>query len=368
VDRHILFIAATLGIGGAERQWATLIRSLHRNGTDASVLTLYDGGPFSEMLRADGLKTESMGLSGRHDILALARSWTRVPSSDLVVSQSFAGQVVAQAIATRRRVPHVTAEHHGHGLPRRGHERAVLRLVAPMTTAVVAVSRSQIEDLVGVGYRRERIRVIPNGVAPGAVERSTEDVRAELRIPTNAFVAVLAATLRREKRPQLFIEAVVRANAVNDRVVGIVAGDGPELSRVMEMADATGGVVRAVGHRADIAEVMNAADVACLSSETEALPMAVLEAMALGKPAVAIDVGGVRDAVEDEETGMLARSADPEEFARALVRLADDPQLAARLGENARARQLRLFSEERMVSDYARLFDCLAVRPFQPIA
>lgn len=77
--------------------------------------------------------------------------------------------------------------------------------------------------------------------------------------------------------------------------------------------------------------------------------MVLLEAMALGKPVVAIDVGGVRNAVEDGETGLLARRDHPADFADSLLRLADDRGFAARLGARSRERQIARFSSERMV-------------------
>jgi glycosyltransferase involved in cell wall biosynthesis len=96
--------------------------------------------------------------------------------------------------------------------------------------------------------------------------------------------------------------------------------------------------------------------------------MALLEAMALGKPVVAIDVGGVRDAVEDGETGLLVRGGYPAEFAGALLRLAGDRVYAARLGARGRERQLTRFSSDRMVDDYARLFESVAGRRARPMA
>jgi glycosyltransferase involved in cell wall biosynthesis len=111
-----------------------------------------------------------------------------------------------------------------------------------------------------------------------------------------------------------------------------------------------------------------AADVSCLTSETEALPMVLLEAMALGKPVVAIDVGGVRNAVEDGETGLLVRRDHPADFADSLLRLADDRGFAAHLGARSRERQITRFSSERMVDDYARLFESVAARASRPIA
>jgi glycosyltransferase involved in cell wall biosynthesis len=90
--------------------------------------------------------------------------------------------------------------------------------------------------------------------------------------------------------------------------------------------------------------------------------MVVLEAMALGKPVVATAVGGTGDAVVHEETGLLVPSGDHAAMAAALLRLADAPDLAARLGARAKERQAALFSAERMVDDYARLFESFATR------
>lgn len=360
---RVLFVSATLGVGGAERQWAVLIPELRRRGFEPSVLTLYDPGSISQELRRQSVTTESARMTGRTDLHGLVHAIAHARAGDVVVSQSFAGQVVAHAIAVRARVPHVTTEHHGPGLHRRIHERAVLRLLSPHVAAAVAVSPSQVSDLVDLGFRRERIRVIPNGIAELVARRSPEEVRRELGLPDDAFVAILAATLRPEKRAHLFVEAVARANTANGRVLGLIAGAGPELPRIEALARATDGAVRVLGQRSDVVDILGAADTVCLSSDTEALPMVVLEAMALGKPVVATDVGGISDAVEHEETGLLVRAGDPAELASALLRLADSPRLAMRLG--GRARQLRAtrFSSDRMVDDYARLLESVAVRP-----
>ena len=84
--------------------------------------------------------------------------------------------------------------------------------------------------------------------------------------------------------------------------------------------------------------------------------MALLEAMALAKPVIATDVGGVSHAVESGKTGLLVEVGDEEAFAEALVRLAADPALARRLGEAGRQRHRDFFGVERMVGEYARVF------------
>jgi glycosyltransferase involved in cell wall biosynthesis len=363
MERRILFVSATLGVGGGERQWAVLIPELRQRGLEPTVLTLYQGGFFSNELARRGVATESAGMRSRFDVGGLVDVMARRRTMDLVVSQSFAGQLVGHAIAGRAGVPHLTTEHQPPGLPRRRRERVFLPALSPHVGAVVAVSPSQIPDLLELGYRQSRIRVIPNGVGSLDAGRRPEQVRAELGAPDGAFVAVLAAALRMQKQVHVFVEAVARANAVDDRVVGLIAGTGPERDRIEALARATGGVVRLLGERSDVVDILAAADTACLSSNWEGLPMVVLEAMALGKPVVATDVGGTRDAVVHEETGLLVPPADPAAMAEALLRLARAPDLATRLGAGAKERQSALFSSERMVDDYARLFESFAARP-----
>jgi glycosyltransferase involved in cell wall biosynthesis len=224
----------------------------------------------------------------------------------------------------------------------------------------VAVTRAQIPDLVDLGYRRGRIRVIPNGVSELVVTRTRDLVRRELRFDEHTFVAVLAARISPQKQAHVFVEAVARANAANERIRGLVVGAGPELPRIEALALRTRGVVRPLGERADVIDLLAMADVVCLSSFAEGLPMVLLEAMALAKPVVSTDVGGVQDAVRHEETGLLVPPNDPDQFAEALVRLAENPRLAAAFGRQGKQLQTIRFSTDRMVDDYAQLFDSFA--------
>jgi glycosyltransferase involved in cell wall biosynthesis len=235
----------------------------------------------------------------------------------------------------------------------------MLTRLAPSIEAVVAVTRAQIPDLVGVGYRRSRIRVIPNGIADLRAQEAPLVVRRGLGLEEGQFVAVLAARMHPQKQAELFVDAVARASESEPRIRGIVAGTGPELPRVEAAAARTHGVVRVLGHRADAIDLLAMADVVCLSSFAEGLPMVVLEAMALGKPIVATDVGGIPDAVVPDQTGFLVAPGDVDQFARALVVLARQPRLAAELGRRARERQIDYFSADAMADKYALLFESL---------
>src|SRR5439155_1596772 len=103
-----------------------------------------------------------------------------------------------------------------------------------------------------------------------------------------------------------------------------LVGGGPDADRLRQLAG-DDRVVQLLGKRLDVPDIFSAADVGCLSSAAEGVPVSLLEAMALGKPVVATDVGGVAEAVEAEKTGVLVPVGDCDAFAAALLRLASNP-------------------------------------------
>ena len=105
--------------------------------------------------------------------------------------------------------------------------------------------------------------------------------------------------------------------------------------------------------RRDVLELMRAAGAVCLPSEAEALPMSVLEAMALGRPVVATDVGGRAEAVVDGETGLLVAPGDARRDAALLALAADRERAPAAMGDAGRARQRERFNGEAMVDGYS---------------
>jgi glycosyltransferase involved in cell wall biosynthesis len=196
---------------------------------------------------------------------------------------------------------------------------------------------------------------IPNGIAPPTMQRSRAEVREELRLSDQDFFALLVATLRPEKRADVFVRAVLEANAREPRIRGIVAGGGPGLADVQALAATSNGVVEAIGEIRSVGDVMGAADVVCLSSSAEGLPLVVLEAMSLERPILATAVGGLTDAVGPGHTGVLVPPADEQAFADALVALARDPAATALMGSAARQRFDERYTVEKMADAYAAM-------------
>jgi glycosyltransferase involved in cell wall biosynthesis len=355
---RVLFICSALTVGGAERMWSLLIPRL-QGRFDISLLTLVEEGPFFDELRDKGVPASCAHMRRRTDLGGWRRALRQAEfEPHLVVTQSINADVVGHVIARRGRVGHVTNEHFnvGPGAPTRIHRQLLGRLVAPRADGVIAISSVQVPRLLSLGYQPEGIRIIPNGVPTPTPKQPAPSVRSSLGIESTDFFALLVATLRPEKEADVFLASVRRAHAVDPRVRGAIAGGGPELERLKELAG-DDGIVQVLGERRDVPDLIAAADAGCLSSSAEGVPTFLLEVMALGRPIVATNVGGVAEAVEADKTGFLVKVGDQEAFADALLRLAADPALASRLGTEGRKRHNDVFGVDRMVEGYARVFE-----------
>jgi glycosyltransferase involved in cell wall biosynthesis len=347
---RLLFVCPDMRTGGAERHWATLVPALRERGVEAGVLCLTGEGPFYGELRGRGVPVTSIRMRGRFDLGGWRRALACAATQpDLVVSRNVSAQLVGARIARRAGVRHVLNEHtpvraDGKLVPPRPHQRALTRVATRRVDAVIAVSESQVEPLSALGYRN--ITVVPNGV----FEADVAGVAPSPEFEGEGFAALCVSGLRPEKRIDVFIEAVRAARRENAAISGYVAGEGREDERLAALANGSG--VALLGVRTDARELMRAASVVCLTSEAEALPMSVLEAMALGRPVVATNVGGTADAVIDGETGFLVEPGDVEAVTWALVALAADPARGAAMGAAGRKRQRERFDGEAMVDGY----------------
>lgn len=354
---RLLFVCPDMRTGGAERHWATLVPALHDRGVEVVVLTLTSQGPFFGELKARGVPTHCVHLRRRSDLGGMRRALAYASiRPDAVVSRGVSAQLVGESIARRASVPHVLNEHtpmtpDGRLVAPRIHQRALTRMVSGRVDAVICVSARQAAPLAALGYPRDSIHVVPNGV----FEEAIAEVEPSPELDRDGFSALCVAGLRPEKRVDLFIEAVRAARRSQPTLRGYVAGEGREGERLARLAEGSG--VELLGVRRDALELIRGADSVCLLSEAEALPMSVLEAMALERPVLATDVGGTGEAVVDGETGLLIDPGDLAGAERGLLELAEDRERAAALGRAGRCRQRERFSGEAMVDGYLQAFE-----------
>lgn len=363
---RLLFVCPNFNAGGAERHWSLLLPGLVERGFDVSVLTLDGEGPFFDELQQAGVDARCAWMRRRSDLGGFRRARAALSfRPDVVVTRSVSALVIGHNLARRAGALHVSNEHSGYAhIPMRWHQRVLIRLTAPRVDAAIAVAQAQLPSLREHGFNPTRLHVIPNGVRAEDLvpARRREMVRKELGLTPEDFVAVLIATLRPEKRPCDFVAAVTRAHTTDPRIRGIVVGGGDLFDDVRAAAEKSDGSVQALGFRSDIADLVAASDAVCLTSLSEALPMTLLEGMALERPIVATAVGGVSELVKHGRTGVLVPPCDPAAFAEALTRLAANPEGATTMGRAGLERQRQHYTLERMIDSYAEIFGGLAAR------
>jgi glycosyltransferase involved in cell wall biosynthesis len=165
--------------------------------------------------------------------------------------------------------------------------------------------------------------------------------------------------LRAQKALEVLFAAAAQLRHELPELRVLVAGDGPEREGLGQEARRLDldGTVQLLGIRRDVPALLDALDVAVLSSDYEGSPLSVMEYMAAGKPVVSTRVGGVPELVEDGVHGLLVEPRDPGALAAAIGRLLHDPAEARRLGEQGRERQQRELSLDAMVRKIEDLYE-----------
>ena len=212
---------------------------------------------------------------------------------------------------------------------------------------------------------------VPRSITRGERDAIARGVRADFNLPDHAPVAAMFARVNPQKDYDTLISAAARLQRRHPGLRFLIVGDNAlihenrvHFRRVEAAARAAGvlGMFVFAGFREDTARLMQAADICVLCTHFEGLPLALIEAMAAGRPCIATAVDGVPEALTDGVTGLLHDHGDAEGLARALARLLDNPGLAERLAGNARAEALRRFSQPRFARDLVALYDGLTGR------
>ena len=269
----------------------------------------------------------------------LARTFTRVPGA--------------------HRAAHVYTEHNSLSIYRpatRALDAATMRLDRHVWAVSADVRRS-----IGRVWRHQ-VEVLHHGVDLDAVRAAaTADVRAELGIGDDEVVVTMVANLRPQKDHANALDAVERLAPDGPPTRLLLVGQGPLLDDVRRdvARRRLDDRVLVLGQRDDVPAVLAASDLLLLASRQEGLPVAVMEAFALGLPVVSTAVGGVPEAVRDGIEGFLVPPKDPVALAAAMDRLRCDVGLRARLGRSS-ADRATAFDAARAVARVEAVYGALA--------
>jgi len=348
--RRIVFVLGNLELGGAERQALILARYLA--GHERAVVEVWGfnkSGPVAEICEQHGLASRVIPYPFTESLPNRFRGLVRVCRSlrearpDILLPYTFGPNIVCGLIWKLTGARACVWNQRDEGIV--PFSSPSVRWAAQRTPRFISNcergARFLIEKL---GVDPAKVTVIRNGIETVAPEADRRAWRERLAVDDRSFVACMVANLHNNKDHPTLLRAwrkVVDQFGANGRSPALVlAGrrDGAyeslvSLANELKIYD----TVRFAGHVSDVAGLLSAADVSVFSSRSEGCPNAVLESMAAGLPVAGTDIEGIREVVGPAGAPFLAALEDADALASVLIKLAQDPALRARLGNENRA-------------------------------
>jgi glycosyltransferase involved in cell wall biosynthesis len=386
---RILYICHSKEVGGAELYLEGLIGYATRPGTDGQPIRQVEVicrrdeqlDDWVGRLAAIGATVHRLDLKSPADYIGMFQAIRRADVVHLLVAYP-AGkyQLAALLLAAAARRPLIATHQIAVDLretelkmPRRTFWGAAFRLYGLSAKRNIASSRRGWEVLVHrYGFRERTTRLIYNGADVSLFKPLTGAARGEVREtiaagvgaehwPAGALLACTVARFTGQKGLPDLVDAAAEVVSACPRAVFVLIGDG-ELREELAKQVQTHELDRHfwfAGRRslAEIASWMPGMDLFVLSSHDEGMPLALLEAMAAGCPAVATDVGGVGDVIADDSVGRLVPPRNVEALSHAIVDVFGDDDRRHAMSEAARVRVLSTFDVETCYGRTAALYD-----------
>jgi len=240
------------------------------------------------------------------------------------------------------------------------------RTLALFSTYIIVVSRAQKEDISKV-YKiapERKIMVVPLGLELdrlASINSHAGKFRGELGVNEECVLIGIIGRLVPVKNHRMFLDVCKR---LSDSTSGtdiryVIIGGGDQRNFLETRAQELGIDKKVIfcGWKEEVADVYADLDIVVLTSLNEGTPVALIEALAAGKPVVSTDVGGVKDVVEEGINGYLVASGDTEAFAERLKELVADASKRAEFGRSGRLKVVREYSKARLVKDMEELYE-----------
>lgn len=360
----VALVITELAVGGAERCLTNLAIGIDKERFEPVVYSIRPR-PASgkdllvEQLAAAGVAVRFADIRSKWQAPLMVRRLKRLLAEQqpqIVQNFLYHANVAGTLAAAQLGVPHILM-----GMrvadPRR--LRSWLeRWLAADVERIVCVSQSVAEHSLARGFRPEKVTVIPNGIDLARFADVAPFNFAQFGVPSGRKAIVYLGRLD----PQKGLDDLLR---VTPRILGelpdrdlLLVGDGPQRQALVKQAASLGIAPRVhfAGWQSEVPAILAAAEMLVLPSRWEGMPNAVLEAMAAGKPVVATQTHGVVELLGDAAPVQTVPVGEAERFAKLVIHVSQNPQVAAKLGQFNRDRAVQEFSLPAMIGRYERLY------------
>lgn len=373
--KRILLFGSQITVGGAQRVLLDQAEWFHARGYDVRAVFFYDKDgllpewsarhafpitALSVYRRGAGLVKNLSGLNrGFIELIRLLKTFKPDCFESFTHDANLMGIPAAWLCGVKRRF----ATHHGQFAGQSGLSRALHTRVinSGLTTGLICVSERAKRQALDEGIREDRIRIIFNGVRPVTADPAVRTaVRTELGLREQDVMILNVGRLVPEKAQQHLVDAAERL-ADHPEYRFFIAGEGPCRAELEQQIRRKGLEERftLLGSRGDVDRLLNAADLFVLYSDTEGMPVSLMEAMSAGLPCIASDLEGIAQLIPDDHFGTLIPAGNSELLAETIRQTASDPGKCGQQGKNAAERIRAHFSLDASCREYLQTFETL---------
>jgi glycosyltransferase involved in cell wall biosynthesis len=363
---NILHIYQNSKIGGVQQQLLSLFKAYNRERFNPIFCCL---GPKQEMGKEiEGTGIEFISLNKlRYNrfspgiVLELHRLM-KIKQIHVVRTHRYRSNLYGRLAAFSSGVPVIIASvHDNYRTDKRPKRRIMNRILSKITDKIVAVSEDVKEDI--IRYDRidpSKVQVIPNGIDVERFnpEKNTSNIRKEFPLEEDDIVIGFIGRIVPAKGLKYLLNALPYLKEEFKSIKLLVVGEGSLVEELKEKAKKNNifDNILFTGGRRDIPEILASIDIFVMPSTAEGLPNSLLEAMAMGKPVVATEVGGIPELIKNGRTGLLVPPRNPEALATAIRDLISNDQLAAKMGQAARSFVLNNYSIVEIAQKWQTLY------------
>lgn len=356
---RVMQVVWSLVAGGSEMYAYTVAANLQTDNFTSLLCAVDQGGALEPEIQSKAIPYFVMNRRAGFDLRLIWRMVRlfQAQKIDVVHTHHF-NQLLYSVVAAKLTGARLYHMEHSIEYLKSKKLRLALRLLSCFCDRVIAIGSDGEEFLrTRVKIPERKLAVIRAGVDLNLYGEAQHQARAALDLDEQAKVAVIVARLFPEKNHLMLLEAFAEVTRRVDNARLLIVGEGSQRTAIEQKIKALNleTAVQVLGVRRDVPRLLAAADLFVLSSDREGLPIAVLEAMAAGKPVVATAVGDLPEVVEDSETGRLVEAKNSLAMATAIIEILSDLALSSKMGATAK-RAVEDYSLQAMLEKFNRLY------------
>ena len=360
---NILHLIATLEVGGAEKQLASLVKRIDRTRYNPTVCCLVKGGPFEKEFREAGIRYFVLGKQFKFDFTVIFKliSLIRQEKPDILHTWMFTSNSFGRITGIIARVPIIISSEMCIDIWKNRFHFFLDSLLSYFTARIVCVSEGVKEF-----YREHtfiphgKLITIYNGVETvGETNIVVEKKKKEFGLRHENIVITTIGRMAQQKGIKYLLYAVPKVIENVPEARFLIVGEGREkekLENILCNLNIHEYVIMS-GLRADVKEILSFTDIFVLPSLFEGLPNVIMEAMAARKPVIATRIHGSDELVVNNETGILVPPRNPGALVDAIINLLNDTERTRRMGIAGRKRVEKYFNVDSMVKKHENLYN-----------